>query len=72
MPDNRTAELPEIGSTWLAQDGRTMRVDGFRQPNVFGDVVADMSVLNPRKGMRKASQQAIRRFGKFLQRVQAP
>lgn len=56
--------IPEIGSEWLARDGRIMRVDDVVIPTLAQDMPwAKLTVLNPRKGMRKRTTMSTANFG---------
>lgn len=66
------ADLPPVGSEWLARDGRLLRVDAWTRPTHYpaDDYWADCTVLNRAKGQRARTQMARANFGTFL--VPAP
>lgn len=57
--------IPEIGSEWIARDGRKMRVDEVIIP-VDPDAMpwCKMTVLNPGKRMRRHTEMAVSNFGR--------
>lgn len=62
--------IPAIGTVWKARDGRIMRVDEVIIPVLAQDMPwAKMTVLNPRKGMRRKTAMHTGNFdfGAFLQ-----
>jgi len=58
-------EHPEVGSEWVAKDGRRIRVDEVIVPTVpeIDSVWTKCTVLNPAKGTRRQTTFAIGRFG---------
>jgi hypothetical protein len=56
--------IPDIGSEWLARDGRRMRVEEVIIPvRVEGMPWAKLTVLNPGKGMRRKTEMSTANFG---------
>lgn len=56
--------IPEIGSEWIARDGRRMRVEEIVIPALPSDTPwCHMTVLNPGKGMRRKTQLSTANFG---------
>jgi hypothetical protein len=56
--------IPEIGSEWIARDGREMRVDEVVTPVLASDMPwAKLTVLNATKGMRRHTTMATSNFG---------
>lgn len=56
--------IPEIGSEWIARDGRKMRVIRIIEPGAWQDCPrALLSVLNPGHRMRGFTEIATSSFG---------
>jgi hypothetical protein len=56
--------IPEIGSEWIARDGRKMRVDEVVIPAWDGDMPwCKLTVLNPGKGTRRKTTMSTASFG---------
>ena len=57
--------IPEIGSEWIARDGRKMRVDEVIIP-VDPDAMpwCKMTVLNPGERMRRHTEMSVSNFGR--------
>lgn len=64
--------IPEIGSEWIARDGRKMRVEEVIYPVDPSDLPwCKMIVLNARKGMKRRTTMSTgnfsdREYSKFL------
>lgn len=56
--------IPEVGSEWIARDGRRMRVEEVIFPVDPSDMPwTRVTVLNASKGMRKHTQMSTANFG---------
>jgi hypothetical protein len=56
--------IPEVGSEWIARDGRRMRVEEVIFPVDPADMPwTKLTVLNARKGMRKRTEMSTASFG---------
>lgn len=56
--------IPDIGSEWIARDGRLMRVEEVVIPVDAADMPwAKLTVLNPTKGMRRKTEMSTANFG---------
>lgn len=59
--------IPEIGTEWIARDGRRMRVDEVIIPVLASDMPwCRMTVLNASKGMRRTTSLNTGLFGSEL------
>lgn len=56
--------IPDVGSEWIARDGRKMRVEEVVVPVDPADMPwCRMTILNPGKGMRRRTQLSTANFG---------
>lgn len=56
--------IPDVGSEWIARDGRKMRVEEVIIPVLESDMPwCKMTVLNPEKGMRRKTTLSTSNFG---------
>lgn len=66
--------IPEVGSEWLARDGRRMRVEEILPKTTNTNTMIRMTVLNATGRMKKKTQMHPRNFGDdmsaFLQPAQ--
>lgn len=61
------ADLPELGSEWVARDGRRVRVDAWFRPKNYPatDYSAELSVLNREPGQHGTTTAKRSAFGRF-------